>query len=102
MLTECVCEQVIEVQCLNEHLLSECQSKDEFNECPKCKEAIPIAQFKSHTEKNTCKGRGHYPSFLTSSAQTTPRFSTLLSVQAGHSSRSLERTSQVQMSQEPS
>ena len=41
MLTCCwECEQVIEVQHIEEHLLEECQHMDKYKFCPKCKSVL--------------------------------------------------------------
>ena len=37
MLTTCwECEQVIEIQALNDHLLDECQNREKYKYCDKC------------------------------------------------------------------
>jgi hypothetical protein len=47
--------QVVEIRFLNEHLLTECNNKDQFKLCPRCKEAIPTKEYKTHITKKTCQ-----------------------------------------------
>lgn len=55
MLTICeMCEQVVEISCLNSHLLEECDFKKSFRRCPRCKEAIHANNYKQHTEEMAC------------------------------------------------
>ena len=55
VLTECThCHQVIEIESLNGHLLSECEHKDRFKECPRCKESIHVELFDQHTVEKAC------------------------------------------------
>lgn len=54
MLIECTCEQVIEISCLNEHLLAECEKRTEFKQCARCREAIHRDDWSSHKAKG-CK-----------------------------------------------
>jgi len=49
MLATCwECEQVIEVQQLNEHLLEECQNSDNYMYHPECKQVILKDDFNGH------------------------------------------------------
>ncbi len=49
MLAECLyCKQVIEVESLNPHLLTECEKKDEFKECARCKESVHRDTYEEH------------------------------------------------------
>ena len=58
MLTACaLCNLVVEIPKLNEHLLRECQDKDQAGECPRCKEAVPVEELDDHIEQQSC-----YPS----------------------------------------
>lgn len=55
MLTLCtMCEQVVEIACLNSHLLEECDFKKSFRKCPRCKEAIHSNNYKQHTDEMAC------------------------------------------------
>eukprot|EP00976_Prorocentrum_cordatum_P101652 1192724-Prorocentrum_minimum.AAC.1 len=41
MLGSCVeCGQIIEIASVNEHLLHECEHQEQYEECPRCMEAI--------------------------------------------------------------
>lgn len=49
MLTCCwECEQVIEVQHIEEHLLEECQHMEKYKFCPKCKSVLLVDEFDGH------------------------------------------------------
>ena len=48
------CKNYIEVKNLTKHRLEECEYKDEFQQCPRCKEAILIQSYDAHVEKNKC------------------------------------------------
>ena len=55
MLNLCqMCEQVVEISCLNSHLLEECDFKKSFKKCPRCKEAIHSNNYKQHTDEMAC------------------------------------------------
>lgn len=55
MLNLCqMCEQVVEISCLNGHLLEECDFKKSFRRCPRCKEAIHSNNYKQHTDEMAC------------------------------------------------
>lgn len=55
MLNLCqMCEQVVEISCLNSHLLEECDFKKSFRKCPRCKEAIHANNYKQHTDEMAC------------------------------------------------
>ncbi|KDO27607.1 hypothetical protein SPRG_06875 [Saprolegnia parasitica CBS 223.65] len=55
MLTQCkMCGQVIEISTLNEHLLVECELKQNHKECPRCHEAITLKYFNQHVQENDC------------------------------------------------
>ena len=46
MLNSCPkCEQVIEIESINSHLLDECDFRDECRKCPTCEEAIAVEHF---------------------------------------------------------
>jgi centrosomal protein CEP104 len=43
MLKQCnECKQVIEIAVQNEHLLTECQFKNNYKKCPRCTEAVNV------------------------------------------------------------
>lgn len=55
MLTPCsLCEQVIEIACLNDHLLSECSMNGMNKECPRCGEAINEQYIEEHIARADC------------------------------------------------
>lgn len=55
MLTPCgQCEQVIEIACLNEHLLTECKYKSKNKECARCGEAINAEYYQDHQSRSDC------------------------------------------------
>ncbi|OQR82026.1 hypothetical protein THRCLA_11199 [Thraustotheca clavata] len=55
MLNQCkMCGQVIEISTLNEHLLVECELKQNHKECPRCHEAITVKYFEQHRSQNDC------------------------------------------------
>ncbi len=56
MLTACPqCQQVIEIPCLNEHLLAECEKKENHRPCPHCREAIQIQHYDARVQRMWCK-----------------------------------------------
>ena len=59
MLKQChECKQVIEVAVQTEHLLTECQFKNNYKKCPRCTEAVNVAnaaENEVHFKKETCK-----------------------------------------------
>ncbi|XP_072537643.1 centrosomal protein of 104 kDa [Salminus brasiliensis] len=55
MLCRCLhCKQVVEISSLTEHLLSECERKADFIQCPRCSEAITRDRLTEHTQSSTC------------------------------------------------
>uniref|UniRef100_H2Z822 Centrosomal protein of 104 kDa n=1 Tax=Ciona savignyi TaxID=51511 RepID=H2Z822_CIOSA len=55
MLKRCEhCKQVVEVAGYCGHLLTECDKKDEFGECPRCKEAILKSELDKHVADKRC------------------------------------------------
>ena len=49
MLTQCwECNQVVEIAGLDEHLMEECENRDEYKLCPKCKSVVRIEEFNTH------------------------------------------------------
>merc|ERR1712129_178551 len=56
MLTSCkLCEQVIEIATLHEHILTECESGIKHQLCPKCNVPFPVQEFRGH-QCVPCKG----------------------------------------------
>uniref|UniRef100_H0V6D7 Centrosomal protein of 104 kDa n=1 Tax=Cavia porcellus TaxID=10141 RepID=H0V6D7_CAVPO len=55
MLTRCGhCRQVVEIASLTEHLLTECDSRDTFRRCYRCREAIPKEELPRHIQAKAC------------------------------------------------
>ena len=46
--------QVVEISGLVDHLLTECDSKAEFQKCPRCTEAIPKSEYSKHSKEKLC------------------------------------------------
>lgn len=49
-----LCSQVVEIASLTEHLLSECENKSKFSQCPRCSEAVPTEELTQHVQGSTC------------------------------------------------
>ncbi|XP_061457125.1 centrosomal protein of 104 kDa isoform X2 [Rhineura floridana] len=47
-------EQVVEIASLTEHLLTECDKKDNFGKCPRCCEALPKDELPRHVKGKAC------------------------------------------------
>ncbi|CAK8671857.1 centrosomal protein of 104 kDa-like isoform X2 [Clavelina lepadiformis] len=55
MLKRCEhCKQVVEIAGYSEHLLTECDSKDNFGKCPRCTEAILKVDLQKHIADKKC------------------------------------------------
>ncbi|XP_042336407.1 centrosomal protein of 104 kDa [Sceloporus undulatus] len=55
MLTRCdFCKQVVEIASLTEHLLTECDKRDNFGKCPRCCEALPKDELPRHIKGKAC------------------------------------------------
>ncbi|XP_012375821.2 LOW QUALITY PROTEIN: centrosomal protein of 104 kDa [Dasypus novemcinctus] len=55
MLTRCDhCRQVVEISTLTEHLLTECDKKDEFGKCYRCSEAVLKEELPRHIKTKDC------------------------------------------------
>ncbi|KAK3540279.1 hypothetical protein QTP70_029621 [Hemibagrus guttatus] len=55
MLCRCLqCRQVVEIASLTEHLLSECEHKADFTQCPHCSEAIMRNKLTEHAQSTAC------------------------------------------------
>ncbi|XP_041377426.1 centrosomal protein of 104 kDa-like [Gigantopelta aegis] len=48
------CKEVVEIASLTDHLLKECESKNNFSKCPRCSEAIVKAVYDQHVAEKTC------------------------------------------------
>ncbi|KXJ17222.1 Centrosomal protein of 104 kDa [Exaiptasia diaphana] len=48
------CSQVVEVSGFNEHLLTECDAKDKFSQCPRCKDVMLTVDLEEHISDNKC------------------------------------------------
>lgn len=48
------CNQVIEIENLNDHLLEECSFKSNHVACPRCHEAIAAHLFEKHVDRKAC------------------------------------------------
>uniref|UniRef100_A0A8C5U9S9 Centrosomal protein of 104 kDa n=1 Tax=Malurus cyaneus samueli TaxID=2593467 RepID=A0A8C5U9S9_9PASS len=55
MLTRCEhCKQMLEIAGLTDHLLSDCDKRDSFVKCPRCREAVPRDELPRHTKSKIC------------------------------------------------
>ncbi|NXH44838.1 CE104 protein, partial [Dicaeum eximium] len=55
MLTRCEhCKQVLEICSLTEHLLTDCDKRDSFGKCPRCREAVPRDELPRHIKSRIC------------------------------------------------
>lgn len=55
MLRRCAnCKQVVEIATLTDHLLSECEAKENFGQCPRCSEAVAKAELEQHVREKLC------------------------------------------------
>ncbi|KAM3824187.1 centrosomal protein of 104 kDa isoform 1-T1 [Vipera latastei] len=55
MLTRCdFCKQVVEIASLTEHLLTECEKKENFAKCSRCCEALPKEELARHAKGRAC------------------------------------------------
>ncbi|NWZ68015.1 CE104 protein, partial [Acrocephalus arundinaceus] len=55
MLTRCEhCKQMLEIATLTEHLLTDCDKKDNFGKCPRCREAVPKDELPRHIKSRIC------------------------------------------------
>ncbi|XP_076860081.1 centrosomal protein of 104 kDa isoform X2 [Brachyhypopomus gauderio] len=56
MLYRCLqCRQVVEIAGLTEHLISECEHRANFTQCPRCSEAILKDKLTEHIQSTGCK-----------------------------------------------
>ncbi len=46
--------QVVEIASFTDHLLTECDNKDQHKKCPRCSEAIPVSDYDAHIKDKTC------------------------------------------------
>lgn len=49
------CKQIVEIATLTEHLLTECEFRGKYRQCPRCRDAILDRDFDSHTAAKRCK-----------------------------------------------
>ncbi|NWT95081.1 CE104 protein, partial [Urocynchramus pylzowi] len=55
MLTRCEhCKQMLEISSLTEHLLTDCDKRDSFGRCPRCREALPRDELPKHIKSRIC------------------------------------------------
>ncbi|NXB79103.1 CE104 protein, partial [Donacobius atricapilla] len=55
MLTRCEhCKQMLEIASLTEHLLTDCDKRDSFGKCPRCREAVPRDELPRHIKSRIC------------------------------------------------
>ncbi|KAK4519903.1 Oxysterol-binding protein 4 [Mucor velutinosus] len=55
VLTNChMCQIILEVSTLKDHLQIDCEKKHLVKQCTQCKQSIPVEQWKKHTLKKTC------------------------------------------------
>ncbi|CAL1283333.1 unnamed protein product [Larinioides sclopetarius] len=55
MLIRCSnCKQIVEIASLTEHLLEECESRSQYQQCPLCLEAIPSLNYDNHIKIRMC------------------------------------------------
>ncbi|XP_030819879.1 centrosomal protein of 104 kDa isoform X1 [Camarhynchus parvulus] len=55
MLTRCEhCKQMLEICSLTEHLLTDCDKRDSFGRCPRCREAVPRDELPRHIKSRIC------------------------------------------------
>ncbi|NXK63252.1 CE104 protein, partial [Sylvietta virens] len=55
MLTRCeLCKQMLEISSLTEHLLTDCDKRDSFGKCPRCREAVPRDELPRHIKSRMC------------------------------------------------
>ncbi|KRT82830.1 hypothetical protein AMK59_3059 [Oryctes borbonicus] len=54
MLVRCkACSQVVEVSALIEHLLMECEQREQYTQCSQCTEAVKLDEYECHSDKCT-------------------------------------------------
>ncbi|XP_031556405.1 centrosomal protein of 104 kDa-like [Actinia tenebrosa] len=54
MATPSTTPAVVEVSGFNEHLVTECDAKDKFSQCPRCKDVVLTVDLEEHITDNTC------------------------------------------------
>ncbi|XP_016142780.1 centrosomal protein of 104 kDa-like [Sinocyclocheilus grahami] len=55
MLQRCLqCRQVVEIASLTEHLLTECERRADFTQCPLCSEALTRDKLTEHAQSAAC------------------------------------------------
>ena len=54
------CWQVVEIAGLTDHLLTDCDAKDNFQKCPHCSEAVKKTEFEQHVADKSEKHNRKY------------------------------------------
>lgn len=55
MLKRCTnCKQVVEIATYTDHLLNECEAKNNYSKCNRCTEAIPKSEYDPHVSEKSC------------------------------------------------
>ncbi|XP_052081359.1 centrosomal protein of 104 kDa-like isoform X5 [Mytilus californianus] len=55
MLKRCTnCKQVVEIATYTDHLLNECEAKNDYSKCNRCTEAIPKSEYDQHVSEKSC------------------------------------------------
>ncbi|XP_071146725.1 centrosomal protein of 104 kDa-like isoform X3 [Mytilus edulis] len=55
MLKRCTnCKQVVEIATYTDHLLNECEAKNNYSKCNRCTEAIPKSEYDQHVSEKSC------------------------------------------------
>ncbi|NXM75801.1 CE104 protein, partial [Serilophus lunatus] len=55
MLIRCEhCKQMVEISSLTEHLLTDCDQRDSFGKCQRCREALPKEELPKHVKSRIC------------------------------------------------
>ncbi|GIY01722.1 centrosomal protein of 104 kDa [Caerostris extrusa] len=49
--------KIVEIASLTEHLLEECESRSQYQQCPLCLEAIPSLNFDNHIKIRMCTSK---------------------------------------------
>ncbi len=49
-----LCLQVVEIASLTEHLLTECENRSKFSQCPRCSEAVITEDLTRHIQGPAC------------------------------------------------
>lgn len=55
------CKQVVEICTLRDHLLDECELRDNFKPCPKCGDALHTREYNTHVATCPSSRPSRYP-----------------------------------------